>query len=70
MEILSQGTVREVGRLIIRLAREAVIGMNFVSRVILNGCYLNSFSSDGISKPSETLNRLVFDLPNPIDNLP
>ena len=52
---------------IIRLEREAVLGVNYDHRAGQNGSYTNSFKSDGRSKASETLNRLVSDVPNPVD---
>ena len=52
---------------VIRLEREAVLGMNYDHRVGQNGSNANSFKSEGISKTSGTLNRLVSDVPNPVD---
>ena len=52
---------------VIRLESEAVLGMNYDHRVAQNGSCTNSLKSEGISKTSGTLNRLVSDVPNPVD---
>ena len=74
LEIPSQGTgssfrelIEKMFEVVIRLEREAVLGMNYDHRVGQNGSNANSFKSDGISKTSGTLNRLVSDVPNPVD---
>ena len=76
LEIPSQGTgspfrelLEKMFEVVIRLEREAVLGMNYDHRVGRNGSYANSFKSDGISKTSGTLNRLVSDVPYPVDTL-
>ena len=73
LEIPSQGTgspyrelLEKMLEVVIRLEREAVLGMNYDHRAGQNGSYTNSFKSDGISKTSGTLNRLVSDVPNPV----
>ena len=53
--------------MVFRLEREAVLGMNYDHQAGQNGSYTNSFKSEGISKTSGTLNRLVSDVPNPVD---
>ena len=52
---------------VIRLEREAVLGMNYDHRAGQNGSYTNSFNSEGKSKTSGMLNRLVSDVPNSVD---
>ena len=74
LEIPSQGTgspyrelLEKMFEVIIRLEREAVLGMKHDHRADRNGSYTNSFKSEGISKTFCTLNRLVSDEPNPVD---
>ena len=74
LEIPSQGTgspyrelLEKMLEVVIRLEREAVLGMNYDHRSGQNGSYTNSLKSEGISKTSGTLNRLVSDVPNPVD---
>ena len=52
---------------LVRLNRKAYLRVNYDHRACQNGSYANSFESNGISKTSRTLNRLVSDLPNPVD---
>ena len=73
LEIPSKGTgypyrelLENMFEVVIRLDREAVLGMNYDHRAGQNGSYTNSFKSDGVSKTSGTLNRLVSDVPNPV----
>ena len=52
---------------IVRLKREGVLGMSYNHRVGRNGSYEYSYKSEGVSKPSGTLNLLVSDVSNPVD---
>ena len=74
LEIPSQGTgspyrelLEKMFEVVIRLEREAVPGMYYDHRAGRNGSYTNRFKSEGISKTSGTLNRLVSDVPDPVD---
>ena len=74
MELRSQGTgspyrelLEKIFEVVIRLECEAVLGMNYEHQAGQNGRYTNSFKSEGKSKTSGMLNRLVSDVPNPVD---
>ena len=74
MEIPSQGTgspyrelLEKMFEVVIRLERETVLVMNYDHRAGQNGSYTNRFKSEGLSKTSGKSNRLVSDVPNPVD---